>query len=90
MTPGRYCCRNKRNSRPSYREVKDELPASLYNQITDIVVLGGAADRVAPMIQDRFSLPVEKARVSLFENARGNALQARAKVGGRAETGDLT
>lgn len=63
----------------AYREVKDELPASLYNQITDIVVLGGVADRVAPMIQNRFSLPVEKGRASLFENARGNALQARQK-----------
>lgn len=63
----------------AYREVKDELPASLYNQITDIVVMGGVADRAAPMIQDRFSLPVEKARVSLHENARGNLLQARAK-----------
>ncbi|HBR28601.1 MAG TPA: hypothetical protein DD789_04065 [Firmicutes bacterium] len=63
----------------AYREVKDELPASLYNQITDIVVLGGVADRVAPMIQSRFSLPVEKAKTSLFENARGNALHARQK-----------
>lgn len=63
----------------AYREIKDELPPSLYNQITDIVVLGGVADRVTPMIQDRFSLSVEKARVSLFENARGNALQARQK-----------
>jgi hypothetical protein len=63
----------------AYREVKDELPASLYNQITDIVVMGGVADRVAPLIQERFSLPVEKAKVSLFENARGNALHARQK-----------
>lgn len=63
----------------AYREIKDELPASLYNQITDIVVLGGVADRVAPLVQEKFSLPVEKAKVSLFENARGNLLQAREK-----------
>jgi len=63
----------------AYREVKDAIPASLYSQITDIVVMGGVADRVAPLIESRFSLPIEKARVSLFENARGNALQARVK-----------
>lgn len=63
----------------AYREVKDALPASLYNQITDIVVLGGVADRVAPLIQEKFGLPVEKAKVSLYENARGNLLQAREK-----------
>lgn len=63
----------------AYREVKDELSASLYNQITDIVVLGGVADRVAPLIQEKFDLPVEKAKVSLYENARGNLLHAREK-----------
>jgi hypothetical protein len=63
----------------AYREVRDAIPTSLYNQITDIVVMGGVTDRVAPLIADRFSLPVEKARVSLYENARGNLLQARVK-----------
>ncbi len=62
-----------------YREVREQLPASLYNQITDIVVMGGVAERFAPLIANKFGLPTEKAKVSLYENARGYALHARRK-----------